>query len=335
VPDRSGAHREPGDLRIGFAGTPEFAATLLTALIEGGFIPELVLTQPDRPTGRGRKTRPSPVRRIADTAGIPVETPSSLKNESLTAYELDLLIVAAYGLILPPHILAVPRLGCLNVHASLLPRWRGAAPVERAIMAGDEETGVCLMQMNEGLDTGPVYRCQTVPIDPLETGGALEGRLAEAGGRLLLGLLPQIEDLNPSPQPEAGATYAKKLTAADSEPDLTAPAAQIARHIRALSDRQPVALFARDDTGPIRIRCLGAAQAGDYLDAAAVPGTIVRIDKAGLWLACSDGSVCIPKIQLNRGKGTAMGAKAAANGYPGVIHIGAQLAPTDPGNEGH
>ena len=265
---------------------------------------------------------------------MPVETPTSLKNETLTAHELDLLIVAAYGLILPPHILACPRLGCLNVHASLLPRWRGAAPVERAIMAGDEETGVCLMQMDEGLDTGPVYRCQKVPIDPRETGGALEGRLAEAGGRLLLGLLPQIESLSPSPQPQTGATYAKKLTAKDSEPDLKAPAAQIARQIRALSDRQPVVLYARDDSGTVRIRCLGAAEPGGSLDAATAPGTIVRIDKAGLWLACSGGNVCIPQIQLNRGKGTVMDAKAAANGYPEVIRVGTRLAATDPGNKG-
>lgn len=320
-------------LRLGFAGTPEFAATILNGLIEAGLQPKLVLTQPDRPTGRGRKTRPSPVRRIADAHGIAVETPQRLKGESLDEHRLDLLIVAAYGLILPAHILNAPRLGCLNVHASLLPRWRGAAPVERAMMAGDEETGVCLMQMDEGLDTGPVYRCESIPIAPQETGGELEARLATAGTGLLLGLLPEIEELSPSPQPEAGATYAAKLTAADSEPDLDASAALLARQVRALSDRQPVALYARDDAGPVRIRCLGPARsepaepAGEA-SAGETPGTIVRIDKAGLWLACGEGILCIPSIQLNRGKGTAMAAKAAANGYPGIIHQGARLTAT-------
>lgn len=319
-------------LQIGFAGTPEFAATILKGLFDAGLIPKLVLTQPDRPTGRGRKTRPSPVRRIADAHGVPVETPERLKGESLDQHQLDLLIVAAYGLILPAHILDAPRLGCLNVHASLLPRWRGAAPVERAMMAGDEETGVCLMKMDEGLDTGPVYRCESLPIDPQETGGELEARLAAAGVELLLGLLPEIESLSPRPQPETGATYAAKLTAADSVPDLDATASSLARQVRALSDRQPVALYAWDDAGSVRIRCLGPARyepAAAAAPAAAVsPGTIVRIDKAGLWLACGEGNLCIPQIQLNRGKGTPMVAKAAANGYPGIIQAGARLSAT-------
>ena len=321
-------------LRIGFAGTPEFAATILNGLFDAGLAPKLVLTQPDRPTGRGRKTQPSSVRRIADAHGVPVETPERLKSESLDQHQLDLLIVAAYGLILPAHILDAPRLGCLNVHASLLPRWRGAAPVERAMMAGDEATGVCLMKMDEGLDTGPVYRCESLPIDPQETGGELEARLAAAGIELLVGLLPEIEVLSPTPQPETGATYATKLTAADSVPDLDATAAVLARQVRALSDRQPVALYARDDAGSVRIRCLGPARyepaaADAAAPAAAIaPGTIVRIDKAGLWLACGEGNLCIPQIQLNRGKGTAMAAKAAANGYPGIIQAGARLSAT-------
>ena len=328
MPEASGVRSAPDDLRIGFAGTPEFAATLLSTLIDASFQPKLVLTQPDRPTGRGRKTRPSPVRRVADAAGIPVETPTRLKDESLDGHQLDLLVVAAYGLILPAHILASPRLGCLNVHASLLPRWRGAAPVERAIMAGDSETGVCLMRMDEGLDTGPVYCCETVQIGTEETGGALEARLAAVGGRLLLDLLPEIDGLVPTAQPETGVTYAKKLTATDSEPDLDAPAEQLARHIRALSDRQPVAFYGRDDAGPVRIRCLGAAQPAQTIDSDALTGTIVRVDKAGLWLACSNGSLCIPQLQLNRGKGTAMDARAAANGYPGILFPGARLSPT-------
>lgn len=314
----------PESLQIGFAGTPEFAATLLKGLINGGFKPKLVLTQPHRPTGRGRKLKPSQVYRVAQAEGIPMETPVRLKGESLERHNLDLLIVAAYGLILPPHILDAPRLGCLNVHASLLPRWRGAAPVERAIMAGDTATGVCLMQMDEGLDTGPVYCRKALDIDPGETGGALETRLAEAGIDLLLELLPEIESRQPTPQPEAGANYARKLTGADSEPDLEGSAEVLARQVRALSDRQPVALYGRDDAGPVRIRALGPACA-EPSEPAEAPGTIIRVDKAGLWLACGSGTLCIPRIQLNRGKGTAMDAKAAANGYSGIIHPGARL----------
>lgn len=315
----------PEPLRIGFAGTPEFAATVLEGLCSGGYSPELVLTQPDRPTGRGRKTMPSPVRRLAEARHIPVETPARLRSESLQHHALDLLIVAAYGLILPAHILEAPRLGCLNVHASLLPRWRGAAPVERAIMAGDTETGVCLMQMDEGLDTGPIYCCRKQPIDPGETGGELESRLAGTGVQLLLELLPEIEAKSPTPQPDAGATYAEKLSPADSELDLTADAETLARQVRALSDRQPTALYARDDAGSVRIRCRGPASAAPSA-ADAPPGTIVRIDKDGLWLACGSGLLCIPSIQLNRGKGTTMAAKAAANGYPGILHPGARLS---------
>lgn len=315
----------PEPLRIGYAGTPEFAATILEGLIAGGFQPKLTLTQPDRPTGRGRKLRPSPVRQVAEAAGVEVRTPERLKGESIAEHNLDLLIVAAYGLILPPHILSTPRLGCLNVHASLLPRWRGAAPVERAIMAGDAETGVCLMQMDEGLDTGPVYRCQRLAIGPEETGGQLEARLAEVGTDLLLALLPEIESLTPVPQPEDGATYASKLGPADSRPDIDGSAERLARQIRALADRQPVTFFADEAGETVRIRCLGAAFA-DPQGAGPAPGTILRIDKAGLWLACTDGSVCIPAIQLNRGKGTAMGAKAAANGYPAIVHEGAVLS---------
>ena len=318
-------------LRIGFAGTPEFAATLLRGLINGGYAPELVLTQPDRPTGRGRKTQPSPVRQVAAAQSIPVETPARLKGESIAEHELDLLIVAAYGLILPPHILTAPRLGCLNVHASLLPRWRGAAPVERAIMAGDEQTGVCLMQMDEGLDTGPVYRCESLDILSTETGGELESRLAAAGTALLLGVLPDIETLTPQPQPDTGITYAEKLRPADSTANLAGDAESLARQVRALADRQPVAIYAQDEQGPVRIRCLGAART-EQTTSDAAPGTIVRIDKAGLWLACGEGSLCIPEIQLNRGKGRAMAAKAAANGYAGIIHPGARLK-AEPGTE--
>jgi methionyl-tRNA formyltransferase len=308
-------------LRLGFAGTPPFAATILSALIDSGHTLELVLTQPDRPTGRGRKLRPSPVKSLALARGLPVRDPSSLAGESLAGDNLDLLVVAAYGLILPDHILTAPRLGCLNVHASLLPRWRGAAPVERAIMAGDTETGVCLMQMDTGLDTGPVYTCERVTIGAEETGGELEARLALLGGELLRSLLPKIENLTPEPQPASGATYAHKLTAADALVDWDHPADQLARQIRALVDRRPATALAAGEEARIRILAARAVSAPHEQH----PGTILSADRQGLVVACGSGSIRITRVQLNRGKGTPMDAAAAANGYPDLLSVGSVL----------
>ena len=308
-------------LRLGFAGTPPFAATILSALIDSGHALDLVLTQPDRPTGRGRKRQPSPVKSLAVASGLPVRDPPTLAGESLADDNLDLLVVAAYGLILPDHVLDAPRLGCLNVHASLLPRWRGAAPVERAIMAGDTETGVCLMQMDAGLDTGPVYTCKRVVIGAEETGGELEGRLALLGGELLRNLLPKIETLTPEPQSGSGATYAHKLTAADALIDWRHSADQITRQIRALVDRRPATALAA--SGEVRIRILAAKADADPHDRH--PGTILRADRQGLVIACGSGLLRITRLQLNRGKGTAMDAAAAANGYPDLLSAGSIL----------
>lgn len=316
-------HGEPR-LRLGFAGTPEFAAVILRGLLEGGQNVSLVLTQPDRPTGRGRKLTPSPVKELAREHGIEVRDPATLKGASLADANLDLLIVAAYGLILPGSVLKAPRLGCLNVHASLLPRWRGAAPVERAIMAGDRETGVCLMQMDEGLDTGPVYVCQAVRIGELETGSELEARLARLGAELLVATLPKLTRMNPAPQAKQGITYASKITAADSELDWQAGALATARRIRALSERQPVTLYAREGEEWIRIRLLGAAT-GSSDRSGAKPGTILSVGTAGLELACPDGSVIVQSVQLNRGKGRPMTPQAAANGYPALFAAGSRL----------
>lgn len=322
-------------LRLGFAGTPEFAATILEHLIAADQPPELVFTQPDRPTGRGRKLKPSPVKTLAQARGLSIQDPARLKGISLAGYDLDLLVVAAYGLILPVRILAEPRLGCLNVHASLLPRWRGAAPVERAIMAGDAETGVCLMQMDAGLDTGPVYACERLAIGAAETGGQLEERLARAGATLLLEILPRLDAMTPRPQPEAGVTYAHKLTAADSVPDWQGDAAGLARRIRALADRQPLAAYIADDAGLARIRLLGAEPvteeaAGTMASVAPSPGTIVASARSGIEIACGSGRLRVTRLQLNRGKGTPMPAEAAINGYPGLLAVGQALLPTPP-----
>jgi len=317
-------------MRLGFAGTPEFAATILRGLLTSEHEIALVLTQPDRPTGRGRKLKPSPVKTLAQASGVPVQEPISLKEFSLADERLDVLVVAAYGLILPDHILTAPRLGCLNVHASLLPRWRGAAPVERAIMAGDEETGVCLMKMEAGLDTGPVYACERTPIGTEETGGHLESRLAAAGAELLLVWLPGIESMVPEPQAESGITYADKLTARDTELDWHDDARSIARRVRALTDRRPVTVFG--DAGKLRVRLLRAV-ADDETQAATpgtIPGTIIETGKTGIRVACGSGSLLIDRVQLNRGKGTPMAAADAARGRAQPFSPGQILHPTPP-----
>ncbi|MGE0625090.1 MAG: methionyl-tRNA formyltransferase [Pseudomonadales bacterium] len=314
-------------LRLGFAGTPEFAATILKGLLDADLDIALVLTQPDRPTGRGRKLAASPVKMLAIASGIEVRDPPRLKGVSIEDAALDLLVVAAYGLILPAHILGAPRLGCLNVHASLLPRWRGAAPVERAIMAGDTETGVCLMRMDRGLDTGPVYVCEAVDIGDTETGSELEARLAILGARLLVATLPRIPRMTPALQPEQGITYAAKITPEDSMLDWQEGAAAIARRIRALTHRQPVTVHAAgngDQGPPARVRLLGAL-AGQDTPPEAPPGTILAVGPAGLEVACPDGSVIVRELQLNRGKGRPMSPQAAANGYPDLIGPGLRL----------
>jgi len=312
--------------RLGFAGTPEFAATILASLLAAHHDVRLVLTQPDRPTGRGRRLAPSPVKQLALAHDIEVRDPPRLKGVSIADAGLDLLVVAAYGLILPRSLLETPRMGCLNVHASLLPRWRGAAPVERAIMAGDTETGVCLMQMDAGLDTGPVYACERTGIGETESGSALEDRLAALGARLLIATLPNLALMTPEPQPKQGITYAEKIATADSVLNYQEGARTIARRIRALTHRQPVTVFARDEAGAtVRIRLLGARDGRDSAPGAPA-GTILAVGPAGLELACSDGSVLVEEVQLNRGKGRPMHPQTAANGFPQLLAPGASLS---------
>ncbi len=230
------------DWRVAFAGTPDFAAVALRALLAAGYTVPLVLTQPDRPAGRGMKLQPSPVKQVAQQAGIPVWQPASLRDpEALAALIAqpapDVLVVAAYGLILPRAVLDWPRLGAVNIHASLLPRWRGAAPIQRAIAAGDAQTGITLMLMDEGLDTGPMLRQRAIPITPEDDAGTLHDRLAALGGEMIVEALAQLPQLiaHVTPQPEEGVTYAAKLTAAERWLDWTQPASVLARWVRALS----------------------------------------------------------------------------------------------------
>lgn len=289
-------------LRLVFAGTPDFAVPGLRACIDAGTEVVAVYTQPDRPAGRGRKLTASPVKQAAAAAGIPVEQPASLKpadaQQRLREYAPDLVVVIAYGLLLPRAVLAIPRLGCWNVHASLLPRWRGAAPIQRAILAGDIETGVCLMQMEAGLDTGPVLLRAATPITADDTGGTLHDRLAALGAKVLgEGLQRAIrgDTLPATPQAATGAAYAHKLDKAEARLDFAQSAADLDRKVRAFNP-WPVA---EAELAGERVRIWAAKPLpGD--DAA--PGSIVAASKHGIDVACGSGVLRILQLQRAGGR---------------------------------
>jgi len=282
--------------RVIFAGTPEFAATSLRALVEAEITPVAVLTQPDRPAGRGRRMTASPVKQFAEAAGIAVLQPETLRDDSaiseLAGLEPDMLIVAAYGLILPQAVLDIPSAGCLNVHASLLPRWRGAAPIQAAIKAGDAQTGACLMAMTAGLDCGPVYVSESMTVGADETAGELHDRIATAGGRLLIRHLADIiaGNISPQEQDESAATYAPKIRASDAEIDWQRSATELDRVVRAFNPT-PGAYFLLDDE---RIKCSGASIAAG---ADATPGTVIDAGPDGIIVACGDGALCMTSLQ--------------------------------------
>jgi methionyl-tRNA formyltransferase len=290
-------------LRLVFAGTPEFAVPCLEACRASGVEVAAVYTQPDRPAGRGRKLTPGPVKQAALAAGLAVEQPESLKSaevqQALAAYRPDLLVVVAYGLILPRKVLAIPRLGCWNVHASLLPRWRGAAPIQRAILAGDSESGVDLMQMEAGLDTGPMLLQRRIPIAREDTGGSLHDRLSQLGAEVLAeGLRRTLagEILTATPQPAEGVTYAHKLDKAEARLDFGQSAIELERQVRAF-DPWPVA--EGEIAGePLRI---WAAQAIE-LDHHATPGSVLAAGRDGIDLACGHGALRVTALQRAGGK---------------------------------
>lgn len=285
-----------------FAGTPEFALASLRALVENGDVPEVVLTQPDRPAGRGRKLTASPVKKFAVDNSIPVWQPGTLKEPAIAAeiaeLQLDLMVVAAYGLILPAAILAAPRLGCINVHASLLPRWRGAAPIQNAILKGDNETGISLMQMEAGLDTGPVFVTAATTIGEHENAGELHDRLAVLGGDLLVKNFARIAagDLQASPQDDALATYAAKINKADARILWHESALENSRKIRAYNP-VPGAAFELDDEV---VRCfvaeIIAADAHSPNDDANV-GRIVAAGRDGIDVVCGTGILRMKELQ--------------------------------------
>ena len=306
-------------LRLVFMGTPAYAVPTLDALCASGHSIVAVYTQPPRPAARGRKLRPSPAAVRAEAAGIPVRTPPSLKREeaqtAFAALGTDLAVTVAYGLILPPAVLAAPRLGCINAHASLLPRWRGAAPIQRAIMAGDEETGVTIMRMDEGLDTGPILAAEAVPIGPETTGGALHDMLAALSARLVVDAIDALAagTLAETPQPRDGVTYAAKLEKHEAAIDWRVPATHIERRVRALAPA-PGVWFSH---GGERIKVLAATEASPAVDAP--PGTV--IDEA-LTIACGEDSALRP-TRLQRAGKTSMGTDAFLRGRS--IEAGTQL----------
>jgi methionyl-tRNA formyltransferase len=292
-------------LRIVFAGTPDFAAESLKALLQqAAYEVVAIYTQPDRPAGRGRELRASPVKEIALAHRLPVLQPPTLKDAStqaeLAELRPDLMVVAAYGLILPPEVLAIPRLGCLNVHASLLPRWRGAAPIQRAILAGDRETGITIMQMDAGLDTGAMRYMERCPISASDTGGSLHDRLALLGGEALVAALELLVagELPSAAQNEADATYARKLSKEEARLDWTQPAEELARAVRAFN---PVPV-AYTTLGGQAVRIWQAAVATGETTTAP-PGMIISADRDGLRVAAGQGSVLkIETLQLPGGK---------------------------------
>jgi len=306
------AEDRPGRaLRLVFMGTPDFAVPALAALREAGHRIVAVYCQPPRPAGRGHKARPSPVQQAAEAAGLEVRTPVSLKDAAeqaaFKALDADAAVVAAYGLILPKAILEAPRLGCLNIHASLLPRWRGAAPLQRAILAGDTETGVTIMQMDEGLDTGAVVLAQRVPITRETTAGELYATLAELGARLVVAALVGLVAgrLAPTPQPPGGVTYARKITPEEGRLDWSRPAAELSRVVRAMAP-VPGAWFEHKGD---RIKVLAAEIVGNA--AHAPPGTVLD-DR--LTIACGQGALRLMTVQ--RAGKSAMAAEAFLRGFP-------------------
>ena len=297
-------------MKIIFAGTPVFASVALQRLLAAGFQVPLVLTQPDRPAGRGMKLQASPVKQLAQGHGIAVAQPRSLRLDgkfpedaaqaqaAIAAAQADAMVVAAYGLILPPWTLQAPRLGCLNIHASLLPRWRGAAPIHRAIEAGDADTGVTIMQMDEGLDTGDMLLIEREPIRPDDTTASLHDRLAELGGRLIVEALEMAAcgGLRATPQPSEGITYAHKIEKAEATIDWALPAVAIERRVRAF-DPFPGAVTACGDEA---IKVWASRLAAPTRQA--LPGEVLAVDDAGIVVATGDGALSLTALQRAGGK---------------------------------
>ncbi|BFT32115.1 methionyl-tRNA formyltransferase [Alteromonas sp. D210916BOD_24] len=283
-------------LKVIFAGTPDFAAKHLSALLTSNHDIVAVYTQPDRPAGRGKKLTASPVKVLAEQHQIPVFQPESLKNEdaqeTLAALHADIMVVVAYGLLLPTAVLNAPKLGCINVHGSILPKWRGAAPIQRSIWAGDTQTGVTIMQMDEGLDTGDMLHVATLPITPSDTSATLYDKLAELGPEALVEVLDNIENYPPQKQDDTLASYAKKLSKEEALINWQDDAEQIERNIRAFNP-WPVAWMKVDDQN-VKVWAAEVVP----LDQQAKPGTIVRANKEGITVATGKQALRITVLQI-------------------------------------
>ncbi len=287
-------------MKVAFAGTPEFAATALGAIITAGFDVPIVLSQPDRPAGRGMQLQPSPVKKIALAHGIPVDQPEKLRTPeqqaALAAVKPDVLVVAAYGLLLPQAVLDLPRFGCINIHASLLPRWRGAAPIHRAIEAGDTETGITIMQMDAGLDTGPMLIRRALPIEATDTSGSLHDKLAALGAQMIVEALHRIAlmELSPAEQPSEGVTYAAKVAKTESALDFRLSAAVLERKIRAFDPfpgcSAPLA------GNPIKF------WKAEVIEEMGTPGNVLAADEQGVVVACGEAALRVSVLQKAGGK---------------------------------
>lgn len=299
-------------MRVAFAGTPEFAAQALEAILRAGHTVPLVLTQPDRPAGRGMKLMPSAVKEVALAQGLAIVQPGSLKSETarvpLVEAEPDVLVVAAYGLILPQPVLDLPRHGCLNIHASLLPRWRGAAPIQRAIAAGDAQTGITIMQMDAGLDTGPMLLARALAIAPDDTAESLHDKLARLGAESIVTALSRLETgvLPSIPQPEAGVTYAAKLDKSEAGLDLRLPAAALERTIRAFNPFPGAVLR----YGEAQVKIWRAA----VVRANGEPGEVLASNSSGIVVACGEHALSLLELQKPGGK--RLSARDFLAGFP-------------------
>jgi methionyl-tRNA formyltransferase len=317
-------------MRVIFAGTPEFASTALAQLHAAGHEIVLVMSQPDRPAGRGMKLQASAVKQFALAHQIPVAQPRSLRLDgkfpddaqaaqaAIEQAQADVMIVAAYGLILPQWVLDAPRHGCLNIHASLLPRWRGAAPIHRAIEAGDTRTGVTIMQMDAGLDTGDMLLCEALAMAHTDTTAVLHDKLADLGGRLIVQALSQVGQFQPQVQPSEGVTYAHKIEKAEAQVDWSLPADLIERRVRAF-DPFPGASCVMHSEGAMETVKLWQATVEPSVDA--VPGTVLSADAHGVRVACGQGALRI--TQLQRPGGKRVSAADFLRGFP--LQVGQSL----------
>jgi len=287
-------------MRVVFAGTPEFAAAALEAILAAGHVVPLVLTQPDRPAGRGMAVQASPAKQLALRHGLSVHQPLNLKTDearqAIVEAGPDVMVVAAYGLILPQAALDIPRLGCINIHASLLPRWRGAAPIQRAILAGDRETGVTLMRMEAGLDTGPMLARESLAIEENDTAGTLHDKLAALGARMIVEALPRLErgELPGAAQPAEGVTYAAKLDKAEAKLDWCKPASELARAVRAFNPAPGAVVRFQGQIVKIwqAASCPGEGE----------PGTILHASADGILIACGEGALRLAELQKSGSK---------------------------------